>query len=107
MKNNGIMIITALPHPFLSLHVTGNKHSINGGLKASVELLIDLMWYNQRLQYVAPCTVLTHKLHMQQCLLCIKHGLVYCTAADHRTISDNSSQLTIGKITFYPTYYYK
>ena len=33
MKNNGIMIITALPRPFLSLHVTGNKHSINGGLK--------------------------------------------------------------------------
>ena len=32
MKNNGIMIITALPRPFLSLHVTGNKHSINGGL---------------------------------------------------------------------------
>ena len=32
MKNNGTMIITALPRPFLSLHVTGNKHSINGGL---------------------------------------------------------------------------
>ena len=27
------MIITALPRPFLSLHVTGNKHSINGGLR--------------------------------------------------------------------------
>ena len=26
-----IMIIT-LPHSFLSLHVTGNKHSINSGL---------------------------------------------------------------------------
>ena len=31
--NNGIMMITALPRPFLSLHVTGNKHSINGGLR--------------------------------------------------------------------------
>ena len=35
MEINGIMIITALPRPFLSLHVTGNKHSINGGLKGS------------------------------------------------------------------------
>ena len=38
MKNNGIMIIIALPRPFLSLHVTGNKHSINGGLKLWTQL---------------------------------------------------------------------
>ena len=28
-NNDGIIIITALPRPFLSLHVTGNKLSIN------------------------------------------------------------------------------